>query len=146
MGSNEETNAAGTDTRPPMLVESDYDSWKIRIHRSPHNTSSTFLIKQARAKEDVGFWNLLMQDQDKDAIMEAKKNGATLDAEAEAFLADVGIEILIIETSSDSQEMQTEDTLRTFDAGKNCKNINDFRNDQYLLDKEANVFQLRYLP
>ncbi|GKA02008.1 retrovirus-related pol polyprotein from transposon TNT 1-94, partial [Tanacetum coccineum] len=23
----------GTDTRPPMLVESDYDSWKIRIHR-----------------------------------------------------------------------------------------------------------------
>ncbi|GJV40728.1 hypothetical protein Tco_1419168 [Tanacetum coccineum] len=34
MGSNEETNAAGTDTRPPMLVESDYDSWKIRIHRN----------------------------------------------------------------------------------------------------------------
>ncbi|GJZ90147.1 retrovirus-related pol polyprotein from transposon TNT 1-94 [Tanacetum coccineum] len=33
MASNEETNAAGTDTRPPMLVESDYDSWKIRIHR-----------------------------------------------------------------------------------------------------------------
>ncbi|GJS08384.1 hypothetical protein Tco_0365180 [Tanacetum coccineum] len=30
---HEETNAAGTDTRPPMLVESDYDSWKIRIHR-----------------------------------------------------------------------------------------------------------------
>ncbi|GKD90557.1 hypothetical protein Tco_1366064 [Tanacetum coccineum] len=27
------SNAAGTDTRPPMLVESDYDSWKIRIHR-----------------------------------------------------------------------------------------------------------------
>ncbi|GKC18737.1 retrovirus-related pol polyprotein from transposon TNT 1-94, partial [Tanacetum coccineum] len=33
MATNEETNAAGTDTRPPMLVESDYDSWKIRIHR-----------------------------------------------------------------------------------------------------------------
>ncbi|GJU19398.1 hypothetical protein Tco_1152740 [Tanacetum coccineum] len=34
MGSNEETNAAGTDTRPPMLVESDYDSWKdLFIHR-----------------------------------------------------------------------------------------------------------------
>ncbi|GKF34820.1 hypothetical protein Tco_0108020 [Tanacetum coccineum] len=33
MASNEETYAAGTDTRPPMLVESDYDSWKIRIHR-----------------------------------------------------------------------------------------------------------------
>ncbi|GJR16696.1 retrovirus-related pol polyprotein from transposon TNT 1-94 [Tanacetum coccineum] len=33
MATNEETNAAGTDTRPPMLVESDYESWKIRIHR-----------------------------------------------------------------------------------------------------------------
>ncbi|GKE89271.1 hypothetical protein Tco_1566746, partial [Tanacetum coccineum] len=33
MATNEETNAAGTDTRLPMLVESDYDSWKIRIHR-----------------------------------------------------------------------------------------------------------------
>ncbi|GJV85634.1 hypothetical protein Tco_1525532 [Tanacetum coccineum] len=33
MASNEETNAAGTDTRPPMLVESDYESWKKSIHR-----------------------------------------------------------------------------------------------------------------
>ncbi|GKB20591.1 hypothetical protein Tco_0854514 [Tanacetum coccineum] len=36
MATNEETNAAGTDTRPPMLVESDYESWKIRIHRWTH--------------------------------------------------------------------------------------------------------------
>ncbi|GJR16156.1 hypothetical protein Tco_0924398 [Tanacetum coccineum] len=34
MATNEETNAAGTDTRPPMLVENDYESWKIRIHSS----------------------------------------------------------------------------------------------------------------
>ncbi|GJR71323.1 hypothetical protein Tco_0083688 [Tanacetum coccineum] len=33
MATIEETNAAGTDTRPPMLVENDYESWKIRIHR-----------------------------------------------------------------------------------------------------------------
>nr|GFB51387.1 retrovirus-related Pol polyprotein from transposon TNT 1-94 [Tanacetum cinerariifolium] len=32
MATNEETSAAGSDTRPPMLVKSDYDSWKIRIH------------------------------------------------------------------------------------------------------------------
>ncbi|GKC94283.1 hypothetical protein Tco_1159725, partial [Tanacetum coccineum] len=32
MATIEETNAAGTDTRPPMLVENDYESWKIRIH------------------------------------------------------------------------------------------------------------------
>ncbi|GKA37217.1 hypothetical protein Tco_0723782 [Tanacetum coccineum] len=37
MGSNEETNAAGTDTRPPMLVESDYDSYRdlsLRLRES----------------------------------------------------------------------------------------------------------------
>nr|GEX68970.1 hypothetical protein [Tanacetum cinerariifolium]GEZ69730.1 hypothetical protein [Tanacetum cinerariifolium] len=33
MATNKETSAAGSDTRLPMLVESDYDSWKIRIHR-----------------------------------------------------------------------------------------------------------------
>nr|GFB82410.1 hypothetical protein [Tanacetum cinerariifolium] len=32
MATNEEKSAAGSDTRPPMLVESDYDSWKICIH------------------------------------------------------------------------------------------------------------------
>ncbi|GKB37593.1 hypothetical protein Tco_0882535 [Tanacetum coccineum] len=51
MASNEETNAAGTDTRPPMLVESDYDSWKIRIHRRKQNMrwldtqAKSFLVK-----------------------------------------------------------------------------------------------------
>ncbi|GKE25336.1 hypothetical protein Tco_1436848, partial [Tanacetum coccineum] len=34
MATNEEIYAAGTDTRPPMLVEDDYDLWKIRIQRS----------------------------------------------------------------------------------------------------------------
>ncbi|GJS24412.1 hypothetical protein Tco_0453044 [Tanacetum coccineum] len=33
MSTDKESSAAGTDTRPPMLVESDYDTWKIRIHR-----------------------------------------------------------------------------------------------------------------
>ncbi|GJR09046.1 retrovirus-related pol polyprotein from transposon TNT 1-94 [Tanacetum coccineum] len=31
--SRKESSAARTDNRHPMLVESDYDSWKIRIHR-----------------------------------------------------------------------------------------------------------------
>ncbi|GJT65803.1 hypothetical protein Tco_1017283 [Tanacetum coccineum] len=30
---DKESSAAGTDNRPPMLVESDYKSWKIRIER-----------------------------------------------------------------------------------------------------------------
>ncbi|GJY89892.1 retrovirus-related pol polyprotein from transposon TNT 1-94 [Tanacetum coccineum] len=30
---DKESSAAGTDNRPPMLVESDYESWKIRIER-----------------------------------------------------------------------------------------------------------------
>ncbi|GJS08458.1 retrovirus-related pol polyprotein from transposon TNT 1-94 [Tanacetum coccineum] len=48
MATNEETNAAGTDTRPPMLVENDYESWKIRIHRQglPRHIS-TYSIRQS---------------------------------------------------------------------------------------------------
>ncbi|GJT98679.1 hypothetical protein Tco_1094197 [Tanacetum coccineum] len=53
MGSNEETNAAGTDTRPPMLVESDYDSWKILI-TDPPPTDST-IVPAPRKKLDSEF-------------------------------------------------------------------------------------------
>ncbi|GJU10142.1 hypothetical protein Tco_1132538 [Tanacetum coccineum] len=33
MSTDKESSVAGTDNRPPMLVESDYESWKIRIER-----------------------------------------------------------------------------------------------------------------
>nr|GEU84234.1 retrovirus-related Pol polyprotein from transposon TNT 1-94 [Tanacetum cinerariifolium] len=33
MSTDKESSAAGTDNRPPMLVESDYESWKIHIER-----------------------------------------------------------------------------------------------------------------
>ncbi|GKF08572.1 hypothetical protein Tco_0042796 [Tanacetum coccineum] len=33
MSTDKESSAAGTDNRPPMLVESDYESWKISIER-----------------------------------------------------------------------------------------------------------------
>ncbi|GKB72716.1 hypothetical protein Tco_0934128 [Tanacetum coccineum] len=33
MSTNKESSAAGTDNRPPMLIENDYESWKIRIER-----------------------------------------------------------------------------------------------------------------
>ncbi|GJS22727.1 retrovirus-related pol polyprotein from transposon TNT 1-94 [Tanacetum coccineum] len=33
MSTDKESSAAGTDNRPPMLVESDYESWRIRIER-----------------------------------------------------------------------------------------------------------------
>ncbi|GJZ66818.1 hypothetical protein Tco_0630058 [Tanacetum coccineum] len=36
MSTDKESSAAGTDNRPPMLVESDYESWKIRIERYIH--------------------------------------------------------------------------------------------------------------
>ncbi|GJV42574.1 hypothetical protein Tco_1421014 [Tanacetum coccineum] len=48
MATNEETNVAGTDTRPPMLVENDYESWKIRIHRL--YTHSTCIMKASCQK------------------------------------------------------------------------------------------------
>nr|GFB14269.1 hypothetical protein [Tanacetum cinerariifolium] len=81
MATNEETSAAGSDTRPPMLVESDYDSWKIRIHRGKGHVSRQY--KEPKRKMDSQYFK------DKMMLMEAKEKGATLDAEAEAFLANV---------------------------------------------------------
>ncbi|GJT83041.1 hypothetical protein Tco_1057383 [Tanacetum coccineum] len=40
MSTDKESSAARTDNRHPMLVESDYDSWKIRIHRYIQNGPS----------------------------------------------------------------------------------------------------------
>ncbi|GJX99814.1 integrase, catalytic region, zinc finger, CCHC-type containing protein [Tanacetum coccineum] len=51
MATNEETNAAGTDTRPPMLVESDYESWKIRIHRSTLISKLELMPKDSQETE-----------------------------------------------------------------------------------------------
>ncbi|GJW57994.1 hypothetical protein Tco_0104725 [Tanacetum coccineum] len=36
MSTDKESSAAGTDNRPPMLVESDYESWKFHIERYIH--------------------------------------------------------------------------------------------------------------
>ena len=33
MSNDKESSAAGTDTRAPMLEETDYESWKIRMQR-----------------------------------------------------------------------------------------------------------------
>ncbi|GJS34722.1 hypothetical protein Tco_0533104 [Tanacetum coccineum] len=108
MATNEETNAAGTDTRPPMLVENDYESWKIRFKGTirgytkwklicmfqPSNYQAPGLFqskthatvhecKEPKRKTDSQYFK------DKALLMEAKEKGDVLDAEAEAFLADV---------------------------------------------------------
>ncbi|GJZ44186.1 retrovirus-related pol polyprotein from transposon TNT 1-94 [Tanacetum coccineum] len=44
MSTDKESSAAGTDNRPPMLVESDYESWKIRIERYIHGKTLGKLI------------------------------------------------------------------------------------------------------
>nr|GEV78659.1 hypothetical protein [Tanacetum cinerariifolium] len=53
----EDSSAAGTDNRPPMLEESDYESWKIRIERWIFNT----LNQTQSAKEIWESLELLMQ-------------------------------------------------------------------------------------
>ncbi|GJR62567.1 retrovirus-related pol polyprotein from transposon TNT 1-94 [Tanacetum coccineum] len=84
MATNEETNAAGTDTRPPMLVENDYESWKIRIHRKQTEMADTqaeiilsqvlprhifnIQIKQALQKEILDNVSCFMQIQQDSSI------------------------------------------------------------------------------
>ncbi|GKB61928.1 hypothetical protein Tco_0918114, partial [Tanacetum coccineum] len=63
MATNEETNAAGTDTRPPMLVENDYESWKIRIHSqaSPTHPFNETANQHSTAKEILDRCEMLIQ-------------------------------------------------------------------------------------
>ncbi|GJY19371.1 integrase, catalytic region, zinc finger, CCHC-type containing protein [Tanacetum coccineum] len=62
MATNEETNAAGTDTRPPMLVENDYESWKIRIIRSSRHIFN--ILNQTSTARRFGIlWSSFARDQ-----------------------------------------------------------------------------------
>ncbi|GJZ20211.1 hypothetical protein Tco_0556801 [Tanacetum coccineum] len=56
MSTDKESSAAGTNNRPPMLVESDYESWKIRIERYIHGkTLGEDVIQVTRHKRDKEF-------------------------------------------------------------------------------------------
>nr|GFA78090.1 hypothetical protein [Tanacetum cinerariifolium] len=46
MSTDKESSVAGTDNRPPMLVESDYKSWKIRIKRDLADIQATNILSQ----------------------------------------------------------------------------------------------------
>ncbi|GJW74674.1 hypothetical protein Tco_0134044 [Tanacetum coccineum] len=68
---DKESSAAGTDNCPPMLEESDFESWKIR-----EGEQQTQVTKEKTDEEFTEAEN-------------NKEKGAILDTEAEAFLADV---------------------------------------------------------
>ncbi|GJV09258.1 integrase, catalytic region, zinc finger, CCHC-type containing protein [Tanacetum coccineum] len=56
MSTDKESSAAGTDNRPPMLVESDYESWKIRIERYIRGkTLGEDVVQVTRDKRDEEF-------------------------------------------------------------------------------------------
>ncbi|GKA17057.1 hypothetical protein Tco_0696894 [Tanacetum coccineum] len=73
MASNEETNAAGTDTRPPMLVESDYDSWKIR--NSMNETCPRLKLDSEFTPEETNRENA---DTQAEIILKSRFQGRTL--------------------------------------------------------------------
>nr|GEV11647.1 hypothetical protein [Tanacetum cinerariifolium] len=54
---DKESSVAGTDNHPPMLVESDYESWKIRIERYIHVTEGqgAVVVQVTRDKTDEEF-------------------------------------------------------------------------------------------
>nr|GEW27487.1 hypothetical protein [Tanacetum cinerariifolium] len=68
MSTDKESSAAGTDNCPPMLVESDYKSWKIRIKRyirvqvTRDKTDKEFTeIENNRELSDIQATNILSQ-------------------------------------------------------------------------------------
>ncbi|GJR30157.1 integrase, catalytic region, zinc finger, CCHC-type containing protein [Tanacetum coccineum] len=55
MSTDKESSAAGTDNRPPMLIESDYESWKIRIERYIREGQGDTAVQVTRDKRDEEF-------------------------------------------------------------------------------------------
>ncbi|GKD79342.1 hypothetical protein Tco_1341963 [Tanacetum coccineum] len=59
MSTDKESSAAGMDNRPPMLVESDYESWKIHIERyirrKPLEGQGEAAVQVTRDKRDEEF-------------------------------------------------------------------------------------------
>ncbi|GJU50813.1 hypothetical protein Tco_1220368 [Tanacetum coccineum] len=51
MSTDKESSAAGTDNHPPMLVESDYESWKIRIERYIRGDAAVQVTRDKRDEE-----------------------------------------------------------------------------------------------
>nr|GEX50925.1 hypothetical protein [Tanacetum cinerariifolium] len=65
---DKESSVVGTDNRPPMLVDSDYESWKIRIERyirvqvTRDKTDEEFTeIENNRELADIQATNILSQ-------------------------------------------------------------------------------------
>ncbi|GJV44811.1 retrovirus-related pol polyprotein from transposon TNT 1-94 [Tanacetum coccineum] len=73
MSTDKESSAAGTDNRPPMLI----------CYNCRGEGHVARQCKEPKRAKDSQYFK------DKMLLMEAKEKGATLDAEAEAFLADV---------------------------------------------------------
>nr|GEY94642.1 hypothetical protein [Tanacetum cinerariifolium] len=48
---DKESSAAGTDNRPPMLEESDFESWKIRIERYIRGEQQTQVTREKTDEE-----------------------------------------------------------------------------------------------
>ncbi|GJV01649.1 hypothetical protein Tco_1335218 [Tanacetum coccineum] len=55
MSTDKESSAAGTDNRPPMLDESDYESWRIRIERYIREGQGEDAVQVTRDKRDEEF-------------------------------------------------------------------------------------------
>ncbi|GJW15379.1 hypothetical protein Tco_0019512 [Tanacetum coccineum] len=69
MSTDKESSAAGTDNRPPMLVESDYESWKIRIERYIRGKTLGKLIWRSIQNEPTSHPQITMTEgQGKDAV------------------------------------------------------------------------------
>ncbi|GKB68076.1 integrase, catalytic region, zinc finger, CCHC-type containing protein [Tanacetum coccineum] len=51
MSNDKESSATGTDNRPPMLVEDDYESWRIRIERYIRGEAATQVIRDKTDEE-----------------------------------------------------------------------------------------------
>ncbi|GJZ12068.1 hypothetical protein Tco_0546827, partial [Tanacetum coccineum] len=106
MATNEETNAAGTDTRPPMLVENDYESGKIRIHSTfeanPHGKQ---IGNPSRMEHTLNQWSLDLHMANSTVMPAPRKK---LDSEFND--EEIKLEMLILKLKSSSVKVSGSST------------------------------------
>ncbi|GJU63912.1 hypothetical protein Tco_1245747 [Tanacetum coccineum] len=71
---DKESSATGTDNRPPMLVESDYESWKIHIERYIHGKTLGKLIWRSIQNGPTPYPQITVTEGQGDAAIQVTKD------------------------------------------------------------------------
>ncbi|GKD09563.1 hypothetical protein Tco_1189248 [Tanacetum coccineum] len=161
MSTDKESSAAGIDNRPPMLVESDYESWKIHIERYIRGKTLDKLIWRSIQNEPTPHPQItLTEGQGKDALQvtrdkrdeeftEIENNKELVDIQATNILSQEiwdNVELLM-KGSGKSLQQQKEELFDEYERSRAIgnKSIHDYFVRFYKLINDMKITQLNIL-